>query len=312
MKRRAFIAASASASALTCASIVRAQAAPIRVAGIPIDVGANCYYAGDGGIFKKHGLDIEIITGGSGATIAAAVIGGSLDIGDGNTTVLAQAHERGVPLVMMAPSGMYRSTEPTGALLVAKNSPAKTAHDLAGKTIGVNAVRALGEVSVRAWLDKNGVPSADAKYVEVPYSAMDPGLNAGRIDAAMAEEPAVSAMLAANSRVFARPYDAIATQFVEGGFFCTLDYAKAHPDVIKRFGDAIAEANMWANQHRDESLAILNKYAKTSFSRDMARMWYPERLRAADLQPLIDVSVKYGLLQKTFSARELFAPGIQG
>ena len=44
----------------------------------------------------------------------------------------------------------------------------------------------------------------------------------------------------------------------------------------------------------------------------MGRMWYPDRLRVADLQPLIDVAAKYGYLQKAFPVREIFAPGIAG
>src|ERR1700735_3614743 len=93
----------------------------VRVAAIPIDVGALSYYADKQGYFKKHGLDVEIIQGGTGAAIAAAVVGGSIDIGDGNTTTLATGHERGVPFVLAAPSGAYSSKAPTGALLGAQN-----------------------------------------------------------------------------------------------------------------------------------------------------------------------------------------------
>ena len=42
----------------------------------------------------------------------------------------------------------------------------------------------------------------------------------------------------------------------------------------------------------------------------MQRSFYPDKLLAADLQPLIDASAKYGLLKARFAAKELFAPGI--
>ena len=304
--RSAFIAGSAAAASLRTALPADAQSAPIRVAGIAIDVAASMYYASEMGFFKKHGIDVDVVTGANGPAIAAAVIGGSLDIGSGNTIVLSQGHERGLPFALIAPSGAYRSVEPTAALLVAKTAPFKSARDLAGKTIGVNTVRAVGEVAVRAWLDQNGVSGTDIKYVEVPYSAMDAALVAGRIDAGMAEEPAVAAMVAANSRVLARAYDAIGKQFIEGGYFCTLEYAKAHPDAIRRFADAIAETHAWANTHREQTFEILGKYGRVPPPKTMVRAWYPERLRTGDLQPLIDVSVKYGLLQKAFPAKDLF------
>lgn len=314
LSRRAAVSLTLAGLAAAAARRAGAQAAPvaIRVAGIPIDAGACAYYASEQGFFKKHGLDATVSTGANGAAIAAAVIGGSLDIGNGNTVVLAQAHERGVPFVYVAPSGMYRGKEPTGGMLVTKSSPLKTASDLIGKTLGVATLGAIGDLSARAWLDKNGVPSSEMKYVEVPYSAMGAALVAGRIDAAVAEEPFVSGMLANDARMFAHTFDALGPQFNEGGYFCTLAYATANPDVVRRFADAMAETNDWADTHRDETLQILDKYAKAPFPANMARMWYPERLHVADFQPLIDAAAKYGLLKAAFPAREMFAPGLGG
>jgi hypothetical protein len=39
-------------------------------------------------------------------------------------------------------------------------------------------------------------------------------------------------------------------------------------------------------------------------------MYYPERLRASELQPLIDASAKYGLLKASFPAKDIIAPGV--
>jgi NitT/TauT family transport system substrate-binding protein len=289
-----------------------AQTLPhVRVAAIPIDVGALSYFAAQQGFFKKHGLEVEIITGTNGAAIAAAVVGGAIDIGDGNTTTLATAHERGVPFVLVAPSGAYSSKGPTGALLVAKNSPIKEAKDLVGKTVGVSGVRNISEVAARAWLEKSGVSGDSVKFVETTFSQMGPSLAAGRMDAVMAEEPALSGIVSSDTgRVLATVYDWIAPQWIEGGYFCTLDYAKAHPDIIRKFADAMAEAAVWANANHAATAAMLAEYAKTTVATNVQRMYYPERLRAADLQPLIDASAKYGTLKAPFPAKDMFAPGI--
>lgn len=53
---------------------------------------------------------------------------------------------------------------------------------------GINPIRALGEIGVRAWPERNGVSSNDVKFTVVPYSAMDTALASGRIDAARAED----------------------------------------------------------------------------------------------------------------------------
>lgn len=314
VSRRSVLTMLAAAALARATSRVGAQAlpVPVRVGGVPIDVGAGCYYALDMGFFTKHGLAADVQTLANGPVIAAAVVAGALDVGNGNTTVLAAAHERGLPFVMVAPSGMYRSTEPTAGLMVTKTSPIRRPGDLVGKTIGVSTLQAISSVAVRGWLENNGIASDAVKFVEVPYNAMDAALVAGRVDAAVAEEPATSTMAAADCRILARPFDAIGSAFIEGVYFCTLDYAKANLDTVRRFTDAMAETNAWANAHRAQTFAILNKYAKAPFPPTMTRMWYPERLRVADVQPLIDASAKYGLLKSTFPAQEMFAPGIAG
>jgi NitT/TauT family transport system substrate-binding protein len=282
----------------------------LRVAAIPIDVGALSLYAQDQGFFKKHGLDVDITLGGTGAAVAAAVVGGSLDIGDGNTTTLAAAHERGVPFVLLAPSGAYTDRTPTSALVVLKNSPIASAKDLTGKVIGVGGLRTIGEVAARAWLESNGVSGDAVQYVEVPFAAMDATLASGRVAAVMAEEPDLSEMIAGDGRVLAKAYSAIAPQWILGGYFCTLDFAQSHPDVVRRFADAMSEAAAWANANHAATAAILAKYGKGPIPPNVQRMYYPERLRAADLQPLIDASAKFGILKSTFPARDMFAPGI--
>ena len=296
---------------ISSGSLVAQTLPHVRVAAIPIDVGALSYFAAQQGFFKKHGLDVEIVQGGNGAAVAAAVVGGSIDIGDGNTTTLATGHERGVPFVMVAPSGAYSSKAPTGALLVAKNSPIKGPKDLAGKTIGVSGVRNISEVATRAWMDKNGVSSDSLKFVEIPFSQMAGALTAGRVDAVMAEEPSFSTIISSDvGRVLATPYDVIAPLWIEGGYFVTMDYAKANPEVVKKFADAMAEAAVWANANHAATAAMLAEFAKTPVGPTQQRMYYPPRLSVAEFQPLIDASSKYGVLKERFPAKDMFAPGI--
>jgi NitT/TauT family transport system substrate-binding protein len=139
---------------------------------------------------------------------------------------------------------------------------------------------------------------------------MGPGLESGRIDAALAEEPAVATLLDSNARVLARPYDILAPEFLEGGYFATSDFVRAHPDVIKQFADAMAETAIWANAHHAETAAILNQVSKTTLSPNVVRISYPPRVTPALIQPLLDASAKYGLLKSTYPASEIIAPGV--
>ena len=72
LARSLFLRRASAAAALPAAGLAtrRSGAAQtpgkVRVAAIPLDVGALSYYAGDMGFFQKHGLDAEVTTGRAG------------------------------------------------------------------------------------------------------------------------------------------------------------------------------------------------------------------------------------------------------
>src|SRR6185312_1117605 len=129
----------------------------------------------------------------------------------------------------------------------------------------------------------------------------------GRIDVALIEEPVLSATLAEHGRLLATGYNAMSNQFCEAAWFCTADYAKAHPDVVRKFADAMAQTAAWENKNPAASAKILEKYSKATLPPGVHRCFYPERLRASDFQPVIDAAAKYGVLKSAFPAGELFA-----
>jgi NitT/TauT family transport system substrate-binding protein len=282
----------------------------IRVIAVPIDISAAAYYAQDKGFFKQVGLDAEVSSMGNGAQVIAALVGGQIEFGSGGTTSVALAHERGLPIVMVAPAGSYSVKVRSHGMVVAPNSPIKGPKDLAGKTVALAGLKTLGDVAVHAWLTKNGVEATSIKFIEMPYTAMFPAVLSGRVDAADLEEPYLSPALAQGGRSIGNVFDAIAPQWVEGAYFTTESYAKAHPDVVKKFADAIALAGAWANKNPVEAWKVLDKYTNTSTPPERQHVVYTERLRASEIQPVIDASAQYGVLQSAFPAKDMFAPGI--
>src|SRR6185312_543873 len=128
-------------------SASQAQTTPkIRVATTPIDLGAEALYAAELGLFKKAGLDVDLGVLTNGTAVAAAVSGGSIDIGQSNLVALADAHGKGFPFVVVAPAGYYSSKAPTTIMITAANSPIKTAKDLDGKVVTVVALRDITQV----------------------------------------------------------------------------------------------------------------------------------------------------------------------
>ena len=287
-----------------------AQGSTPRIGAPAIDVTAASYYAVDAGFFKKVGLDTELVSVANGAVAAASIVSGNLEFGCINIVALSSARERGVPFVWVAPGGAYSSKSPTAAMVVSKTSSIRTAKDLEGKTVAIVLLKQLADIALHAWLEKNGANADLIKYVEIPYSAMDAALASGRVDAACIEEPVLSQTLASNGRLLANGYDAISPQFCEAAWVTSSSYAQANPAVIKKFADAIALANDWANKNRPATAKILEKYGKATFPEGMHRCVYPSRMRAADFQPVVDAAARFGVIKTSFKASEMFASGV--
>jgi hypothetical protein len=74
------------------------------------------------GIFKKYGLGVTIQSFSSnGPAMEAAVLSGSVDVGVSNVVALVISHTKGIPLTLVAPTGLYSSTVPITSLMVPLN-----------------------------------------------------------------------------------------------------------------------------------------------------------------------------------------------
>jgi NitT/TauT family transport system substrate-binding protein len=281
---------------------------PIKVATTPTDIGAQPFYATDMGFFKAQGLDADTQIISNGAAITAAVLGGAIDIAQSNVVSLALAHQRGLDIVVIAPAGVYSTKEPTSAIVVKASSAYRTAKDLNGKVIACNGLQNISQIGPEAWLDKNGGDVTSYKWTDMPFPDMIGALDTGRVDAALIAEPTLSDALDHGNRVLGNAYDGIAPSFLIGAWFTTGAWAKAHPDVVKRFQKAMLVTAAWANKNRALSAQSLTKATKIVVEPNMRRTLYAEKLDATMMQPLIDATAKYGTLKTSFPAIDLVAP----
>jgi NitT/TauT family transport system substrate-binding protein len=284
---------------------------PLRIVLFPGETSATAYYAKELGYFAKAGIDAQITEVKNGAAAAAAVAGGSMDIGFSNPLSVAQGHDRGLPFTVVAPAALARTNSPptNGIIVVAKTSPIRTGKDFNGKTVSVDVLGGLPNVSVRAWIDKNGGDSSTVKFVELAFTEMIAALNSGRVDASeinVAFDPAVGKP---NDplRMIGSSYDAIAPRFVSSLWFSTNEWVKNNPALAKKFVAVMKEAAIWANGHPHESAQLLAPHIKQPPEQIEAatRVAYGLEMTPDLLQPVIDASAKYGLLRAAFPASDM-------
>jgi len=292
------------------ANPVTAQTDPnvIRVGASTDDGVRPLLYAQQAGLFKKAGLNVEIIKLNNGAAVAAAVAGGSADIGKGSTLTAVLAHAKGLPFTTIANLANFSNDAPDTVMLVRGDTSIKNAKDLVGKTIGVIGLQDFNTLTVYAWLEQNGVDLNSLKFIEVPNAAAPAALEQGRIDATMAMEPMYSSAMAAKKfRVIGAPWSALGKRFSDVVLYANESWVASHRDAVAKFNRAIKDAAAYVAAHEDETKPLIAQFA--GFDPAVLQNFHPPvralSLDPADLQPTIDAAAKFKLIAKAFPAKDM-------
>lgn len=274
---------------------------PVSAAAGLIEAQAEGYYAADQGIFRKHGLDVQMQTLRNGAAIAAAVAGGSAQFGVSNTLQLAQAHANNVPFKIVALGDVHDERYPLSGLIVTTASGITSGKDLNGKTVGVATLRGLDQLAATALIDKQGGTSGSVQFVELSATSSLDALFAGRVAAITLEPPQLEEALAGNRvRNLGDIENAISPHWVATDWFSTSEELQRNPDVGRRFAAAIYEAGVWSMANRAAAAAILAKVLHATESETHAR--YATASDPAMLQSVLDVASRYGYVAPTRAA----------
>jgi NitT/TauT family transport system substrate-binding protein len=295
-----------SAPVLASVRPAAAQPAPIRIAAQPAEIFAEAVYVAQHGLLAKAGLSAQIMPFTTSGQTVQAVIGGSLDIGLSDMTQIANAVNRGLPLAFIAGSGLYRTESPSTLLCVPKNSPIRSARELEGQPIGVNGLRTMAEISTREWAHENGADVAKLQFTEIPASVAVPALMRGTVPAAIVGEPFFTAA-GDQIRVLAKTYDTIAKRFYVSAMFAKRDWLDANAAMVHKFVAAVYETAEWVNAHHDESAPLLATFLKLDVDKVRAtpRAAYATSLDPKLMQPVLDIAVRYGVVEKPVDAATL-------
>jgi ABC-type nitrate/sulfonate/bicarbonate transport system substrate-binding protein len=81
----------------------------------------------------------------------------------------------------------------------------------------------------------------------------------------------------------------------------------ANPEVFHRFAEALHESSEYTNSHLPETVDLVASYTHLTpevVARSV-RIVDGDYVEAKNIQPVIDILVKYGMTDKTFPAQEL-------
>lgn len=288
-----------------------ATAATVRLGVIPSIGAALAYIAQERGYFEKHNVKVELVPMNSGSAIAEAIAGGSLEAGFSDIVSIANARSRGLPFEYIAAGMLNTPAFPQGGLIVKADSQLQTAKALAGQVVAVNALNSISSLEAQVWIDANGGDSKTVKFIEAPLPQMPVAVANGTVQAAVAGEPIFAMAVARGDlRVVRFTKSGIAPTFMLNGWFADANWVDKNRATAGQLAAAIHDAAVWANDNRPGTQRVLVNSLKlpAAIAQSLvAPPFYGDALRATDLQPIIDVAVKYGAIPKPLRAQDLIA-----
>lgn len=301
-------------SLFVLAAAAYGQEPKIRFGVMKIGALSNAQLAQDNGLFKKRGVDVELVTIRSGAEGVSALQGGSLDVTLAIPSFALSANERRFDLVLVMQNELANAQPPdTGGIVVTRESGIQRPADLVGKTVGVNALRAQEAVDAQYVIRKAGVPRDKVKYVELPFPTMWESLTRGQIDAAVAIDPFTTMMVQRGGRVIAWEYvDSIPEQPI-GTFWAKRAWAEKNGELLEKFVAALEESHAYMNADKERARGVVAKF--TGLPADLVKAMPPivwsSKINLAKWRELIALLKEEGQLQTTPKPEEFFSAGVK-
>ena len=236
--------------------------------------------------------------------MGAGIIAHAVDVALPNVLTTAQAVDRGIPFVIIAPDAIYNSNHPDIQVIGLPDGSVRTAKDLNGKVVGVRSVAGILVLAMNAWIDQNGGDPSQVKYIEIAQSETIPALQRGTVAAAMVADPLLS-QIRGQIRVLGSPLDAFGAQCMVTAWIASSDWVAQNRQTAATFARTIAESARWADDPKNHALmrAYVARYDPTATLLDSTS--FSDNLNPKLIQGILDSAVKFKLLQHPMSASKL-------
>jgi NitT/TauT family transport system substrate-binding protein len=288
--------------------------AKVDVGTLPISNAAPMYLGMRKGFFREEGLELQPHVAQNGAELITGALSGSYDFIFAGYIPSIVARAKGLPITVVAASdvGAKDAKDEWTITLSKKGSDIRAPKDLDGKTIAVNGLRGVGEVVIKASLEKQGVDPKSIKLLEVPFPEMPAALERGRVDAIWAAEPFLTQELGQGAREVDAPLVTLAPNFVNGGYEASDKYIAQNGDVVAKFNRAMSRSVDYADAHPDEvrkTIPTFTKIPPAVAAKIRLPVW-SSKLDRGLLQQAAGYTQRYGIIKKAPKVDEMIWKGV--
>ena len=250
------------------------------------------WIAKEGGIFQRHGLDVELVYIAAGSRAVQTLVGGSVD-------VAAIGGPAGVDAQLAGADTVYVGIPVNRVIVFTVAAPQiQRVEELRGKMIGVTRIGTVTDFFTRLYLRQNGlVPDRDVMIRQtggLPETLA--ALKAGQVHAGTFGFPAVLHARAAGFRILV-DYDTQGFRYPLSGLVVSRSTLRSREAVMRRFLEAHIEGVHRFRTDPGFAMNVIGKYTQTT---DRSILEETQRVYASAFQriPYPDVEdMKLGLTQ---------------
>ena len=272
--------------------------------GLPLDLGIAK------GFFEQQGIRIKKVTLQSGNDIVLALANNSGEIGYIGYVPAMIGRTQGIPITIVVASDAEGVAEADNwqNILVKGSSSIRTPADLAGKTIAVNALKGVGEVMIKAALQKRGVNPDSIRLLALPFPAMRTALQNGQVDAIWTPEPFMSQALNIDgARIVMAPGPVLGKYFPIGCYAARNDWVRKNPGLMRKFRTAMNQSLTYAQGHPTEIRALL-----PAAIRDIRLATWSPLIDRTQLLTLAKLTKEFGVISTLPNFTQLVPSFVEG
>ena len=236
--------------------VAQAQTEKVRIAISAITTSqVNVWVPLAAGLFKKHGLDVELIYISGAPVGAAALLSGEVQITQGGVTGSITSNLRGAGTYIILGGADRFPYQLIAAPTI------KQLADLKGKRFAISRIGSADHTAVMFVLPKLGVqPDKELNMVSVgSVPARFAALVNGSVQGALLIPPETVKAKELGYRVLSNFAD-IEINYQQNGVYTTRTLITKRPDLLRRFATAYSEGNHYIHTNSEGTQRIMRKY----------------------------------------------------
>jgi NitT/TauT family transport system substrate-binding protein len=283
------------------------ELAPVKLGISKLGAMTDVWIADKNGIFKKHGLDLQIVDIPLTSQSIQVLQSKSVDISLQIPGAAFQAKEQGFDIVLLGQNETAGTTPPvSNALIVPASSSVTSIKELVGKRLGTPSPHGQSYAALKELFQRAGVSIMGVQFFMAPFPAHADLLRSGQVDAVVALDPYTTQIVKSGTgRVLSWFMIETVPDQPVGSWWALGPWAKQHPREISAFQDAVKEAQAYLNADPARAKTLVADYTglDPELVKGMSITWKSE-INPAVWQAVADMMYRQGELRHKHDVSE--------